>query len=148
MKFTGGIGVVGVYVPQDPAPQDPLYKQGEIQTAEPFDRARSSMSRHLKAVSNRSWEIAFVEVAHAQRDVAKTWLHGWISCLSARINCDRTSGIRYDGSAHVAAAFVHLFYYRDRIMSRILPGQPWPIVCRHGDRLSATPSPRLHPVHR
>jgi threonine dehydrogenase-like Zn-dependent dehydrogenase len=30
VKFTGGIGVVGVYVPQDPAPQDPLYKQGEI----------------------------------------------------------------------------------------------------------------------
>ena len=30
VKFTGGIGVVGVYVPQDPAPQDSLYKQGEI----------------------------------------------------------------------------------------------------------------------
>jgi threonine dehydrogenase-like Zn-dependent dehydrogenase len=30
VKFTGGIGVVGVFVPQDPAPQDPLYKQGEI----------------------------------------------------------------------------------------------------------------------
>ena len=30
VRFTGGIGVVGVYVPQDPAPQDPLYKQGEI----------------------------------------------------------------------------------------------------------------------
>jgi glutathione-independent formaldehyde dehydrogenase len=30
VKFTGGIGVVGVYTPQDPAPQDPLYKQGEI----------------------------------------------------------------------------------------------------------------------
>ncbi|NUZ04662.1 glutathione-independent formaldehyde dehydrogenase [Piscinibacter koreensis] len=30
VKFTGGIGVVGVYVPQDPAPQDRLYKQGEI----------------------------------------------------------------------------------------------------------------------
>jgi glutathione-independent formaldehyde dehydrogenase len=30
VKFTGGIGVVGVYVPQDPAPQDELYKQGEI----------------------------------------------------------------------------------------------------------------------
>ena len=30
VKFTGGIGVVGVYVPQDPAPQDQLYKQGEI----------------------------------------------------------------------------------------------------------------------
>ncbi|GHO48285.1 glutathione-independent formaldehyde dehydrogenase [Ktedonospora formicarum] len=30
VKFTGGIGVVGVYVPNDPAPQDPLYKQGEI----------------------------------------------------------------------------------------------------------------------
>jgi len=30
VKFTGGIGVVGVFVPEDPAPQDPLYKQGEI----------------------------------------------------------------------------------------------------------------------
>jgi len=30
VKFTGGIGVVGVFVPQDPAPQDPLYAQGEI----------------------------------------------------------------------------------------------------------------------
>lgn len=26
--------------------------------------------------------------------------------------------------AHVSAAFIHLFYYRDRIMSRMLPGQP------------------------
>lgn len=30
VKFTGGIGVVGVFVPEDPAPQDALYKQGEI----------------------------------------------------------------------------------------------------------------------
>ncbi|WP_246616608.1 hypothetical protein [Sphingomonas yunnanensis] len=30
VKFTGGIGVVGVFVPEDPAPQDKLYKQGEI----------------------------------------------------------------------------------------------------------------------
>lgn len=30
VKFTGGIGVVGVFVPQDPEPQDPLYKEGEI----------------------------------------------------------------------------------------------------------------------
>jgi glutathione-independent formaldehyde dehydrogenase len=30
VKFTGGIGVVGVFVPSDPAPQDPLFKQGEI----------------------------------------------------------------------------------------------------------------------
>lgn len=30
VKFTGGIGVVGVFVPQDTAPQDPLYAQGEI----------------------------------------------------------------------------------------------------------------------
>ena len=30
VKFTGGIGVVGVFVPQDPEPQDPLYKNGEI----------------------------------------------------------------------------------------------------------------------
>ena len=30
VKFTGGIGVVGVFVPEDPVPQDPLYKHGEI----------------------------------------------------------------------------------------------------------------------
>ena len=30
VKFTGGIGTVGVFIPQDPAPQDPLYKNGEI----------------------------------------------------------------------------------------------------------------------
>lgn len=31
VKFTGGIGAVGVYIPKDPAPQDPLYKEGAIQ---------------------------------------------------------------------------------------------------------------------
>jgi threonine dehydrogenase-like Zn-dependent dehydrogenase len=30
VKFTGGIGVVGVYIPQDPAPQDKLYADGDI----------------------------------------------------------------------------------------------------------------------
>lgn len=30
VKFTGGIGVVGVFVPRDPGSPDPLYKQGEI----------------------------------------------------------------------------------------------------------------------
>jgi threonine dehydrogenase-like Zn-dependent dehydrogenase len=30
VKFTGGIGVVGLFVPRDPGSPDPLYKQGEI----------------------------------------------------------------------------------------------------------------------
>jgi glutathione-independent formaldehyde dehydrogenase len=30
VRFTGSIGVVGVYVPQDPGSPDPLYKQGEV----------------------------------------------------------------------------------------------------------------------
>jgi threonine dehydrogenase-like Zn-dependent dehydrogenase len=30
VRFTGGIGVVGVYIPQDPGSPDPMYKQGKI----------------------------------------------------------------------------------------------------------------------
>jgi threonine dehydrogenase-like Zn-dependent dehydrogenase len=30
VRFTGGIGVVGVYIPQDPGSPDPMYKQGEM----------------------------------------------------------------------------------------------------------------------
>jgi len=33
VKFTGGIGVIGIFLPQDPGGPDPLSKQGEI----PFD---------------------------------------------------------------------------------------------------------------
>jgi hypothetical protein len=30
VRFTGGIGVVGVFVPQDPGSPDPMYREGEI----------------------------------------------------------------------------------------------------------------------
>jgi glutathione-independent formaldehyde dehydrogenase len=30
VRFTGGLGVVGVFIPRDPASPDPLYKEGEV----------------------------------------------------------------------------------------------------------------------
>jgi glutathione-independent formaldehyde dehydrogenase len=30
VRFTGGIGVVGVFVPQDPGSPDPMYREGEV----------------------------------------------------------------------------------------------------------------------
>jgi threonine dehydrogenase-like Zn-dependent dehydrogenase len=68
VKFTGSIGVVGVYIPQDPGSPDPLYKKGEVA----FDygmfwfrgQSMGSGQCNVKAYNRQLLDLIVNDIAH------------------------------------------------------------------------------------